>query len=386
MPLVTLIPGLGKSASSLLEAVGFSDLASLAEADAGDLHRQLVQANKTLRITKRSPSVEDIAGWIRQARELTDLDEDELPHETADAADDPEPADSDDPDADPTPEETPEPVNFEAYPHVQEMLIKARVAVPLPVAELVEQKIAVSDIPAAILLTSVVGDIGIRNPQRATAQPRSTRPASPQGHVQIGESLAPRRQLDVTKIRSVDEFLKSPADPTTPPATTVPAPAQKKPSNEDRLHLLRTPREETNRGRNPESRNYIRGVLHNQPVWILLTAITTLICYALIPLSVISGTLLLLSDQFPKKFHWVPAWLLVFPLFLPLFGILYGVLASGAKCRVCGQKICLPQQCRKNAKAHHLPGLGHIIPLCLHVLLFRWFRCTFCGTPVRIKE
>jgi hypothetical protein len=33
-----------------------------------------------------------------------------------------------------------------------------------------------------------------------------------------------------------------------------------------------------------------------------------------------------------------------------------------------------------------VPGLGHILPLAAHVLVFRWFRCTFCGTSVRTKE
>jgi hypothetical protein len=27
-----------------------------------------------------------------------------------------------------------------------------------------------------------------------------------------------------------------------------------------------------------------------------------------------------------------------------------------------------------------------VVPLCLHLLLFSWFRCSSCGTPVRLKK
>jgi hypothetical protein len=30
--------------------------------------------------------------------------------------------------------------------------------------------------------------------------------------------------------------------------------------------------------------------------------------------------------------------------------------------------------------------IGYIFPLCVHIILFRWFRCTHCGTPIRLKE
>jgi hypothetical protein len=46
----------------------------------------------------------------------------------------------------------------------------------------------------------------------------------------------------------------------------------------------------------------------------------------------------------------------------------------------------VPKHCLKNRKAHHLPLLGHIGAVALHVMVFKWFNCTFCGTSIRIKK
>jgi hypothetical protein len=58
----------------------------------------------------------------------------------------------------------------------------------------------------------------------------------------------------------------------------------------------------------------------------------------------------------------------------------------GGSCRICGQKLFAHRTHLKNSRAHHVPGLGYILPLCVQVILFRWFRCSHCGTPIRLKE
>ena len=40
----------------------------------------------------------------------------------------------------------------------------------------------------------------------------------------------------------------------------------------------------------------------------------------------------------------------------------------------------------KHIKAHRFPGMGYVVPLCFHMLTFGWFRCSSCGTPVRLKK
>ena len=143
---------------------------------------------------------------------------------------------------------------------------------------------------------------------------------------------------------------------------------------------------ETNKGRSPRSRTYIRGVLHSHPVGLSIGAVLTLALGIMLPLAIASAGLLLLSGEWPERFGWVPKWLLAFPLSLPLFGIAYVIFAMRGSCRICGQKLFVPRLCLKNSKAHHVRGLGYIVPVSLHMLLFRWFRCTYCGTPVRLKK
>ncbi|HEX7262157.1 MAG TPA: hypothetical protein VF258_10110, partial [Luteolibacter sp.] len=104
------------------------------------------------------------------------------------------------------------------------------------------------------------------------------------------------------------------------------------------------------------------------------------------PLAILSAGLLLLLSEMPAHFGWVPEWLLAFPLALPVLGIAYLIWGMHGSCRVCGQKLFVPRMCLKNSKAHQIRGLGHIVPVCLHILLFKWFRCTYCGTPIRLKK
>jgi hypothetical protein len=363
MSQVSSIPGLGKASSELLEVAGCADLESLGRADVDELVRELKRANGILKISKRAPRKADVAKWVRTARNLAGIE------------DEPKAA-QEEPIADAPPEE---PVNYEALAGVREMLVKAPIAVPLSAIELMAHEIRVADIPPAILLNSVTGDLSVRTTTTPSLV-RATR-TQVQNYVKLGgENTGVRKELDTSKIRSIEEMRNN---GTARPLVAIPAAAPPMP---DRVALLRAPREETNRGRDPHSRRYIRGVLHNRPLWISSAALVTLCCYVFVPLAVVAGVLLLLSKQMPVTFFWVPAWILVFPLLLPVLGVLYAILAPSAKCRVCAQKLFVPRQCRKNAKAHHIRGLGYIVSLCLHILLFRWFRCSFCGTPVRLKE
>jgi hypothetical protein len=267
------------------------------------------------------------------------------------------------------------PVNYEGNADVAKLLAVAPFAIPLPARQLMENRVPVSEIPPAILLNRYSGDLEVRVEDRATTpQPKPQRSATP-FYVQVADPTPPRREIDVSKLKSTEELLDQPRRAATP-----------RPPQDDRVALIRTTREETNRGRDPKSRRYIRGVLHTHPVSLAIGAIVTLILMVLLPASIVSALLLLLSDQNPQNFSWVPKWLLGFPLALPVIGIAWLIWGYGGSCRICGQKLFMPRACRKNAKAHHVPGLGHIVPLCFHLLAFRWFRCTFCGTPVRLKK
>lgn len=344
------IPGIGKASLELLEAAGFSDAEALAKAGVEELSKELDRANSILQISKRAPPRGNVVKWIAAARDLTGVGENAVMEVTM-------------------------PVNYELSPEVVTMLANAPFAIPLPGRVLMEQKLAVGDIPAAIMLNRYSGDLEVRVEDRVPT-PKNVRPAVPSSNIRIADTSGTRMEMDTSRIKSIGATTNG--LPVALPSETTPEDA--------RVALIRGPRMETNKGRDPQSRRYIRGVLHSHPVSLTIGALVTLILMVTVPAGVISAGLLLLSGEMPEKFGWVPKWFLVFPFILPVLGIAYLIWGVHGNCRICGQKLFVPRMCLKNSKAHHVPGLGHIIPLSLHILFFRWFRCTYCGTPVRLKK
>lgn len=346
------IPGIGNTTLELLEAAGFHDAKSLAKAGVDELTSELARANEILKISKRPPTRESVEKWIEHARSTTGVT-------TEPAA----PAMM--------------PVNHELNQQVVTMLANAPFAIPLPVRLLVEKQLGVSDVPPAILLNRYSGDLDVRVEQRITPNRQAALPMSIGGNnVKISENYIQRLDIDITRIRNTEEVGHS----------TVARSAKKITPENDRVTLLRAPRESTNQGRNPASRWYIRGVLHSHPGSIFFGAAATLILLVMIPLSMISAMLLLLSREYPQKFDWVPPGLLWIPCMLPVIGIIYLIWGYGGTCRICGQRLFVRRGHLKNIKAHYVRGLGYVIPLCFQILIFRWFRCSHCGTPVRLKE
>lgn len=299
-----------------------------------------------------------------------------------------DPEDDDFPDSSAVSAETAEGVivNHEATEQVRELLESAPVAIPLPARQLIEAKVGVTEIPQAYLLNRYPGDLEIRvtnrrGPRRIPRAPNLTKSRVPSGaYVQIADPSPPRVQFDVSRMRS---FAEIGARPTILPVTRA-APAVV--SGGERLDLLRTPLEKTNRGRDPRSRWFVRGLLHTHPWEMRIGALITLVVMSLMVPSILAALLLLLSDVSPTLFHWVSPWLLVLPCLLIVAGPFYLFFGTKCRCRVCNQRQFFPRACLKNSKAHRIIGLGYIIPVALHMLLFQWFRCTYCGTPVRLRK
>ncbi len=320
------------------------------KAGVDELAKELKRANSILQIAKRAPNRASVEKWISSARDLTGVQKD-------------------------APVEVTMPVNYEDSPQVVSLLANASFAIPLPARVLVEQRLSVGDIPPAILLNRYSGDLEVKIDERVPS-PKNPRPAQPSSNVKIADTSGTRMEIDASRIKSTDILSgRAPRQVTAKAA-----------NDDDRVALIRGPREGTNQGRNPQSRSYIRGVLHSHPVALSMGAVITLILAFMLPVGIISAGLLLLSREVPEHFAWVPEWLLVFPLSLPLVGLGYLIWGLNGSCRICGQKLFVPRMCLKNSKAHHIPGIGYIIPVCLHLLFFRWFRCTYCGTPVRLKK
>lgn len=346
MTSLSSIPGIGQSSLELLEAAGFINVEGLAKARVDDLAMELERANRILQIAQNTPDRSNVEGWIISARELSGL-----AGITAGAVE--------------------MPVNNELSCQVDTLPDDAPFAIPLPARILMAQGLSVEEIPPGILLNHKSGDVEVRREDRVSSVP----PAVSGNHIKITETSESRLEIDISRIKSTDTLAGS-----SRPITSKMMEADK------RVALIRAPRAETNQGRNPQSRNYIRGVLHSHPVSLSMGAAFTLLLALALPLAIISAGLLLFSREMPEQFGWVPECLLGLPLALPVLGIAYLIWGMHGGCRVCGQRLFVPRMCLKNSKAHHIRGLGHIIPVCLHILLFRWFRCTYCGTPVRLKK
>jgi hypothetical protein len=212
-----------------------------------------------------------------------------------------------------------------------------------------------------------------------------------------GDSAAPKPDLPSRRRNSAVEAISKPAVrqpiPAIPAQPASPAmrkgqrlPSSKSGHEQDRVALIRAPRAETNLGRDRESRRYIRGVLHTHPWRLRLGAAFTLLLAIALPVAMVSAFLLMVSAVNPKEFAWVPWWLPAFPIALPLAAYGYLVWGMTGKCLVCKQKLFVRNGAVKHAKAHRVRALGFIVPLCLHMLAFHWFRCSSCGTPVRLRK
>jgi Domain of unknown function (DUF4332) len=395
MTQIRQISGLKSQECDLLEAAGWGDLRSLAEAKVDFLHDEIVKANQVFRFIAKPPTRETVERWIQQAEKSLQkgvLDESPAKGRKSSVPAKPRTKKADVeslPVAEAPVETQPEhhgPVNFEALPEVQRMLADAPVAIPISPRMLSTRGIPPAEVKVAALLNSSTGDLQVRansDALRKAALPsvKDARIMSAEiGVVKSVEPDAPVERVDIAnmKLRSVEEFMGE------GPGTRLSS--LRNGMEDERIALLRSPRPETNRKAKPGTRRYIRGVLHDKPKRIFFGGMITVILQLLIPLSILAGPLLILQDQKVAAFRNVPVWLLAFPLSLPLFGILFLMVSSRAKCRVCGQRLYVPKHCLKNKKAHYLPYFGYIGSVGLHVMLFKWFNCPLCGTSNRIKE
>ncbi|QTN32624.1 DUF4332 domain-containing protein [Akkermansiaceae bacterium] len=352
------IKGIGEASLQLLAAAGIQHAESLAAQDAGDLVEELRRTNESLGISKRPPGIATVEKWIAGAADLVGA---------------PPPAAVDEPGGETS--ASPVPVNYEANGEVAEMLSRSPYAIPLAGRIMMEKGLAVSDIPAGLLLNRYSGDLDVRVDDPA-AQRTEVPSRRSSGNMETIEKTTARRHFEASSAKPMG----------LPTTGEKRIPKSKQGHEEDRVSLIRAPREQTNRGKDPESRSYVRGVLHTHP-WSLRTgAFFSLLLLVNLPLAVIAALLLLLSREMPETFPAIPEWFLAFPIALPITGLGYLFWGVSGKCRICTQKLFVHKAALKHVKAHHFKGIGYVVPLCIHLLLFSWFRCSSCGTPVRLKK
>lgn len=353
MPKLQDISVLPSDAVDLLEAVGYLDVTEFVEADPVDLQSELAGANKKLRIIEDDPTAEDIGQWQKSAAnydgETLPVEEEvasEVEPEKEENVDEQQEVESDD--------VAPAYVNFENDPEVLEMLALSPEALTLDPSLIRRHKLKVPDIPEGILLTHCQGEVEINvmtTERMAKSQKR--------------ESEIKRTGLMASRIRNFDEARDDehhvkPLDRGKP---------------KDAVSLS----EGLNKGIDPGSRRFVRGVLHPDPWSVRRSAFFALLVQILLAANLICIPWLLFYED---MLWWVIG--LISGLFVSaLFYLFWGI---SARCRVCGQRQFAPKKCLKNKKAHHIPLIGYIFPTALHSIFYKWFYCTYCGTAVRLKK
>lgn len=143
-------------------------------------------------------------------------------------------------------------------------------------------------------------------------------------------------------------------------------------------------------GREPQRKNFLqgqlsrlveRGVVHPLPVRLVLSSILLLLSkFFLTALIVIFFVLV-----FTGNIRLVAELLPFFLAFIP-FGLGFLIVASKARCRVCSCPLFYVRLCRKHQAAHYVPLVGIACSTALHLLFFKWMRCMYCGTAIRLRH
>lgn len=125
-----------------------------------------------------------------------------------------------------------------------------------------------------------------------------------------------------------------------------------------------------------------KGVLYPFPMLAILGAFICLLWrLALLATMLVLPVLLILHHDSEER----PVTLTLYWLGIFFFiGLLQIWVISRVRCRVCSCELFLSKRCFKNRRAHLIKGFGYVASLSLHLLLFQWFRCMYCGTAIRL--
>ena len=128
------------------------------------------------------------------------------------------------------------------------------------------------------------------------------------------------------------------------------------------------------------SRRVERGVQYPLPGRVLFTSVVLLLFKLSLLLTVVGLTAVaLLAPENMAYALWLPASLV-------FFGILFVSSANRTRCRICSCHMFYNRRCFKHQKAHRLFGFGYAGSAALHAILFKWLRCMYCGTAIRLRQ
>lgn len=325
------IPGLTPDAVELLAGAGIANAQALARLDPEKAYRELELAAWRLARSHKLPSRETVEQWIARARELPGV-LDDIP--------------------------VGDPVDEEDIP---EAIIEEAPVIPstanryLPPAQRAQRE------------TAGIGGKTAGEGEGAALPAAAAREFAP--GVGIG---AGRREVDAKRFATFEDYKagRLKVEPLQRLAPDVPEEVRK------HHHKERVKEGEK------LSRWHRRGVVHPRPVFITLGAIVSLLWRLAMAAAVVGVPWFLFTVENPAD-HKGSA-LAVFGALVTL-GIAQMIFMSRARCRICSCQLFHSRNCIKNRKAHLIPGIGYTASLALHLLIFQWFRCMYCGTAIRLR-
>ncbi len=365
MPQLQSIDALPSDAVDLLEAVGYMDAQELCESDAGELLKELIKANEALGILEGAPTADHLESWKNWASQAMGAHADPVTPERSAASQGDEGSDvfsarSTARTCEGSTKIILSAASSENDPEVQSLLKMAPAAEPIPVELMKKNKLSVRDIAEGILLADCQGDVEVN---MKTPDSREKE--------QVPEASIKRSGLMTSRIRSFSQ------------------------AEEDDHHVKPlergAPRDVVslskglNAGLHPDSRRFVRGVLHPEPMRVRISAFFAVLVQFFLVVSFLAIPAVIICDQFYEVDN-VIWWLAGTLGCLLLSTISYLIWGLMARCRVCGQRQFAPKKCLKNRKAHHIWLIGYIFPTALHAMFYKWFYCTYCGTAVRLKK
>lgn len=322
------------SVIELFEAAGYLDVDAFRANSVEQMHAELERANTMLNLVDELPTVEEIESWRKQIAGGSESD----PNDVVEALVVPQ-----------------EVTSVESEELIDKEDAEIPFAQPLSRKFIAKHHILVDDLPE---LGETVSSMKVV--QKAEL---------PQQKKALVEKLSPTAGADLEKqkLRSIDD------------ARGEKVHVSALPTKNGKVDRTKVVSPEVNEGVDPHSRKYIRGVLHNDPIGTSFGAYA----FVLTILLAISSLLPLLYIIFNREEY---MWGLLSPALFGVAMLLYIGSARKTSCPVCRQRQFSPKSCLKHNKAHHVRGVGYMLPTAVHLIYYKWFRCIFCGTSIRVKE
>ena len=363
------IPELDPTAIELLEAAGYFDVTSLKEHGFSEIYEEIVKANNVLEITPEPPTSDEVMEWLKPL-------EDQIGAIVDDTAVDPDMLVS------------------------ERELLSASFAIPLSKQFLDKNDVSLDELLVGnVKFTSELSAkenlsiIGSRKPtaikdetDHASKVVNEVKPVTETSSKPVDELLPEVKKEDLSVGLFEDSIFTDKKDTRINKEKIISMETfREKGSHIEPListsagDLTRATRQETNAGVDPSSRKYVRGVLHKRAAGFKFSIFAYFMCILCFLAGVLMPLLMLVDKQ---KFEWA-IWS---PLLIIVALLIYLMFTGRAQCPICNQKQFAPKRCLKHRNAHHSGLFGYMLPTALHAFMYKWFRCIFCGTSVRLKE